>query len=77
MDYRAITLDTGGAVLDWHAGLFDEVHHVPVWQGLAFDRYEFVNTWRRNTMKAIVGQIRTHDHVCDHFDDLAAAVLPK
>ena len=49
MNYRAIAFDTGGTVLDWHSSMLDEVKQVHAWQALAFDRHEFVNTWRRNT----------------------------
>ena len=50
MKYWAIAFDTGGTVLDWHASMLDEIKLVRAWQSLAFDRHEFVNTWRRNTM---------------------------
>jgi 2-haloacid dehalogenase len=65
MDYRAIAFDTGGTVLDWHSSMLDEVKQVHAWQALAFDRHEFVNTWRRNTMKGIVGQVRPAFHMDD------------
>jgi len=58
MNYRAIAFDTGGTVLDWHSSMLDEVNQVHAWQALVFDTHEFVNTWRRNTMKGIVGQVR-------------------
>lgn len=58
MALRAITFDTGGTVLDWHGSIVDELAAVPAWQGLVFDRHEFVNEWRRRTMKGIVGQQR-------------------
>ena len=47
MALRAITFDTGGTVLDWHGSIVDELAAVPAWQGLVFDRHEFVNEWRR------------------------------
>ena len=65
MNYRAIAFDTGGTVLDWHSSMLDEVKQVHAWQPLAFDRHEFVNTWRRNTMKGIVGQVRPAFHMDD------------
>ncbi len=58
MVYRAIAFDTGGTVLDWHGLIVDELAAFAPWQGLAFDRHEFVNEWRRRTMKGIVGQVR-------------------
>lgn len=81
MDYRAIAFDTGGTVLDWHSSMLNEVKQVHAWQALAFDRHEFVNTWRRNTMKGIVGQVSPAFHMDDvHWNALeetiAAVGLP-
>jgi len=80
MALRAITFDTGGTVLDWHGSLVDELVAVPAWQGRVFDRHEFVNEWRRRTMKGIVGQTQpafnmddVHRRVLD--DALAHAAL--
>lgn len=58
MRYDALAFDTGGTVLDWHGSLVDELARVPAWQGQPFERHEFANAWRRNTMKGIVGQSR-------------------
>lgn len=75
MDYRAIAFDTGGTVLDWHSSMLDEVKQVHAWQALAFDRHEFVNTWRRNTMKGIVGQVRPAFHMDDvHWKTLEETI---
>jgi 2-haloacid dehalogenase len=75
MDYRAIAFDTGGTVLDWHASMLDEVKQIEAWQPLVFDRHEFVNTWRRNTMKGIVGQLRPTFHMDDvHWTALEQAI---
>jgi 2-haloacid dehalogenase len=75
MDYRAITFDTGGTVLDWHSSMLDEVKQVHAWQALAFDRHEFVNTWRRNTMKGIVGQVSPAFHMDDvHWNALEETI---
>jgi len=56
MRYDVVAFDTGGTVLDWHGSLVDERARVPAWRGVAFDRHEFANAWRRGTMKGIVGQ---------------------
>lgn len=58
MRYEAVAFDTGGTVLDWHSSLVDELAEVAAWRGNAFDLHEFANTWRRHTMKGIVGQVR-------------------
>lgn len=75
MDYLAIAFDTGGTVLDWHSSMLDEVKKVQAWQALAFDRHEFVNTWRRNTMKGIVGQVGPSFHMDDvHWSALEETI---
>ncbi len=77
MRYDALAFDTGGTVLDWHGSLVDELASVPTWQGAPFDRHEFANTWRRNTMKGIVGQARPAFNMDDvhlrALDDTVAA----
>jgi len=82
VNYRTIAFDTGGTVLDWHSSMLNEVQQVHAWRALGFDPHEFVNTWRRNTMKGIVGQIRPAFHMDDvHWsaleDTIAAFRLPS
>ncbi len=75
MRYDAIAFDTGGTVLDWHGSLVDELAQVPAWQGMPFDRHEFTNTWRRGTMKGIVGQAQPAFNMDDvHLSALDATV---
>ena len=75
MTYRAIAFDTGGTVLDWHSGLMEHVMKVHAWQSIDFDRHAFVNTWRRNTMTGIVGQVRPGFHMDDvHWRTLARTI---
>jgi len=75
MDYRAIAFDTGGTVLDWHSSILDEVKQVDAWAALAFDRHEFVNSWRRSTMKGIVGHVSPAFHMDDvHWKALGETI---
>lgn len=75
MSHKAIAFDTGGTVLDWHASLFDEVSQISAWQSYQFDRHDFVNTWRRNTMRGIVGQVRPAFHMDDmHWKALGETI---
>jgi len=55
---RAILFDTGGTVLDWHGSLVNELHALGAGPLQAVDPSEFVNEWRRRSMRAIVGQVR-------------------
>ncbi|MBT2324183.1 HAD-IA family hydrolase [Variovorax paradoxus] len=75
MRHRALAFDTGGTVLDWHGSIVDELGAVSTWQTLSFDRHEFVNEWRRRTMKGIVGQLRPDFHMDDvHLRTLAETI---
>jgi 2-haloacid dehalogenase len=75
MRYSAIAFDTGGTVLDWHSSLVDELAQIGRWQDSAFDRHEFVNDWRRRTMKGIVGQVRPAFNMDDvHLSALDEAI---
>jgi 2-haloacid dehalogenase len=60
-----VLFDTGGTVLDWHGSIVDELGAVPAWREARFDRHEFVNEWRRRTMRGIVGQVRPAFHMDD------------
>lgn len=55
---RAILFDTGGTVLDWHGSLVGELRDLSAEQFRNVDPGEFVNEWRRRTMRVIVGQVR-------------------
>ena len=65
MAYRALAVDTGGTVLDWHGSIVDALASVVPWQTIALDRHGFANEWRRRTMKIIVGQVRPAFHMDD------------
>jgi 2-haloacid dehalogenase len=73
MHYQALAFDTGGTVLDWHGSIVDELIEVAAWRGADFDRHEFANTWRRRTMKGIVGQV----HPSFNMDDVHLTALDE
>jgi 2-haloacid dehalogenase len=58
MQIKALTFDTGGTVLDWHAGLVRALAQAGEAHGVKLDWHDVANDWRRRAMKAIVGQIR-------------------
>jgi 2-haloacid dehalogenase len=62
---RAVLFDTGGTVLDWHGSMVNEVRGLGAGPLEAVDPGEFVNEWRRRTMRAIVGQVRPDFHMDD------------
>ena len=55
---RAVLFDTGGTVLDWHGSIVSELSESGVLDGTSVDPHSFVNEWRRQTMRGIVGQVR-------------------
>ena len=62
---RIALFDTGGTVLDWHGSIVEELGALQAWNQVSFDRHEFVNEWRRRTMRGIVGQVRPAFHMDD------------
>jgi len=52
-------------VLDWHGSMVNEVRGLGAGPLEAVDPGEFVNEWRRRTMRAIVGQVRPDFHMDD------------
>lgn len=58
MDIQALAFDTGGTVLDWHAGLVRAFERIGASRGVKGDWHALANDWRRRTMKVIVGQVR-------------------
>lgn len=68
---RAVLFDTGGTVLDWHGSIVSELLEAGTLDGTAIDPHAFVNEWRRQTMRGIVGQVRP----AFHMDDLHQTTL--
>lgn len=52
-------------MLDWHGSMVNEVRGLGAGPLEAVDPGEFVNEWRRRTMRAIVGQVRPDFHMDD------------
>lgn len=62
---RAVLFDTGGTVLDWHGSIVSELKASDALGATTVDPHEFVNEWRRRTMRGIVGQVRPAFHMDD------------
>ena len=71
MDIKALAFDTGGTVLDWHAGLVKAFDRAAARHDIGVDSHALANEWRRRTMKGIVGQVRP----AFHMDDVHRRVL--
>jgi 2-haloacid dehalogenase len=65
MNIKAITLDTGGTILDWHSGVRAALERVGLRHNLSRDWATLTNDYRRLAMKGIVGQIAPAFHMDD------------
>jgi 2-haloacid dehalogenase len=65
VNIKALAFDTGGTVLDWHAGLVKALDRVGARHGVTADWHALANDRRRGTMKGIVGQVRPDFHMDD------------
>lgn len=72
MNIRALALDTGGTVLDWHGGIARALREAGEQEGIAADWNAVANDYRRRAMQSIVGQQRPEFNM----DDVHARVLP-
>lgn len=71
MNIRALALDTGGTVLDWHGRMSALLRAVGERRGMVADWPALTNEYRRRTMRGIVGQ----RHPDFNMDDIHAQVL--
>ena len=73
MSVKALTLDTGGTILDWHGGISRAFGSAAARRGLTADWHEVANEYRRRSLQAIVGQV----HPEFNFDDVHRRVLDE
>src|SRR5512140_996348 len=73
MPIKALTLDTGGTILDWHSGISRAFAVAGARRGLAADWHEIANEYRRRSLKGVVGQV----HPAFNFDDVHRKVLDE
>ena len=71
MAIKALTLDTGGTILDWHSGISRAFVAAGARRGLRADWHEVSNEYRRRSLKAMVGQVQP----AFNFDDVHRRVL--
>ena len=70
---KALTFDTGGTILDWHAGISGAFAAAGARHGLNADWHDVTNEYRRRSLKCIVGQVRP----AFNFDDVHRRVLDE
>ena len=71
MDIKALAFDTGGTVLDWHAGISRALAAAGARRGLNTDWPAITNEYRRRSLKGIVGQVNP----AFNFDDVHRTML--
>ena len=71
MEIKALTFDTGGTVLDWHAGISRAFPAAGAKRGLAAAWPAITNEYRRRSLKGIVGQVNPGFN----FDDVHRKTL--
>ena len=71
MAIKALTLDTGGTILDWHGGISRAFAAAGARRSLTADWHELTNECRRRSLKSMVGQV----HPEFNFDDVHRRVL--
>ena len=73
MAIKALTFDTGGTILDWHAGISRAFAAAGAKRGLQADWSAITNDYRRRSLKAIVGQVQP----AFNFDDVHRRTLEE
>ena len=73
MEIKALAFDTGGTVLDWHAGISRAFAAAGKNHGLAADWGAITNEYRRRSLKGIVGQVNP----AFNFDDVHRRTLDE
>ena len=71
MSIRALAFDTGGTVLDWHAGISRAFASAGAKRGLQADWPAITNDYRRRSLQGIVGQVNPKFN----FDDVHRRML--
>ena len=77
MAIKALTLDTGGTILDWHGGISRAIAAAGARHGLQADWHEVTNEYRRRSLKGMVGQIRPSFNFDDVHRRLLSALGPS
>ena len=74
---KALAFDTGGTILDWHAGVCSAFQRVGARHALSLDWHAVTNDYRRLAMQGIVGQVRPAFNMDDVHRTALDEVLVK
>jgi len=67
---RILAFDTGGTILDWHAGLVAALGESGVRNGVTRDWHEFANEYRRRALKRMTGTVDPGFNIDDVHRDV-------
>jgi 2-haloacid dehalogenase len=70
-DIKILAFDTGGTVLDWHAGIVGALGELAARRHVERDWHEFANEYRRRSLKRMLGAV----HPSFNIDDVHRDVL--
>jgi len=72
---KVLAFDTGGTILDWHAGLVGVLSECGGRRGLTHDWHAFVNEYRRRALKRMTGTIEPGFNIDDVHRDVLDELL--
>jgi 2-haloacid dehalogenase len=72
---RFLAFDTGGTILDWHAGLAAVLSEAGARSGIAHDWHDFVNEYRRRALKRMTGTLNPAFNIDDVHRDVLDELL--
>jgi 2-haloacid dehalogenase len=72
---RFLTFDTGGTILDWHAGLVEALSEAGRRAGLLHDWHDFANEYRRRALTRITGTVDPGFDIDDVHRDVLDELL--
>jgi 2-haloacid dehalogenase len=76
-DIKALTLDTGGTILDWHTGLCQAFAHAGAKQGFSADWHEITNEYRRRSLKTMLSAVNPSFNIDDAHRRMLDAVVEQ
>jgi 2-haloacid dehalogenase len=74
---KILAFDTGGTILDWHAGLAAALAACGAAHGIERDWHAFANEWRRRSMRRMLGAIEPSFNIDDVHHDVLEELLDE
>jgi len=74
-DIRALTFDTGGTILDWHAGIRSALEAAGKRRGVTADWVAITNAYRKRSLQTMVNTVGTRFNIDDVHRSVLDALL--